>query len=290
MQIRAVSDRAWEFIALAYKGRAFLALGYACWDDYVDARFGDFRIAVPREHRAEVVASLAGVRMSVRAIAKIMGVGVGTVHRELVRSAGGAGHPSGDAGESAFTLGRDGKEYPRHRTPSEPCRTCGEQHPAGRCPARGISTPRASVRTRRPEEDVIYGHPDVIPIKRKPRATARRRTAHPVGIGDLSETPVDRRGDALLAWLAWSTEPSRQFPATTGARGVPDGSARASSKHGNDTDSPPITEMPTKGNTRSQVAYLPRKSDLSRTESSISANQVDIQKRRTQGNASVAAA
>jgi hypothetical protein len=69
VQIRTVLDRAWEFIALAYKGRAFIALGYANWDAYVDARFSDLRIAVPREHRAQVVAALAGVRMSCRAIA-----------------------------------------------------------------------------------------------------------------------------------------------------------------------------------------------------------------------------
>ena len=47
VQIRTVLDRAWEFIALAYKGRAFIALGYPNWDAYVDARFGDLRIAVP---------------------------------------------------------------------------------------------------------------------------------------------------------------------------------------------------------------------------------------------------
>ncbi len=86
VQIRTVLDRAWEFIALAYKGRAFIALGYPNWDAYVDARFGDLRIAVPREHRTQVVAELAGVRMSCRAIAKVLGVGVATVHRELTRS------------------------------------------------------------------------------------------------------------------------------------------------------------------------------------------------------------
>jgi len=29
VQIRNVLDRAWEYIALAYKGRAFIALGYS---------------------------------------------------------------------------------------------------------------------------------------------------------------------------------------------------------------------------------------------------------------------
>ncbi|HEY5117006.1 MAG TPA: hypothetical protein VIJ00_15905, partial [Nakamurella sp.] len=126
VQIRTVLDRAWEFIALAYKGRAFIALGYANWDAYVDARFGDLRIAVPREHRAQVVAELAGVRMSCRAIAKVLGVGVATVHRELTRSfPGGPSDPAGGAA-NAGVIGRDGKEYPRTRRsalPAAPCST-----------------------------------------------------------------------------------------------------------------------------------------------------------------------
>ena len=65
VQIRTVLDRGWDYIALAYKGRAFVALGYPTWDAYVDARFPDFRIAVPREHRQQAVAALAG-RSNVR--------------------------------------------------------------------------------------------------------------------------------------------------------------------------------------------------------------------------------
>ena len=119
VQIRTVLDRGWEYIALAYKGRAFVALGYATWDDYVDARFGDVRIAVPREHRNQVVAALAGVRMSVRAIAKLLGVGVGTVHRELSRSSGVPnGTPDGED-ERPPTLGLDGKQYPSRRKSSD---------------------------------------------------------------------------------------------------------------------------------------------------------------------------
>ena len=77
----------------------------------------------------------------------------------------------------------------------------------------------------------------------------------------------------LLAWLASSTN-RVDGPATTGARGVPDGSAQERSPtHGNDKDSPPITEMPTKGNARWQVAQPSQEMDLSLTKSSISANQ-----------------
>jgi hypothetical protein len=140
VQIRTVLDRAWEFIALAYKGRAFIALGYPNWDAYVDARFGDLRIAVPREHRTQVVAELAGVRMSCRAIAKVLGVGVATVHRELARSIPtGPSDPAVGGGSNAGVIGRDGKEYPRTRRTelaAAPCSTCGEHHPeqTGECP------------------------------------------------------------------------------------------------------------------------------------------------------------
>jgi len=170
VQIRTVLDRAWEFIALAYKGRAFIALGYPNWDAYVDARFGDLRIAVPREHRTQVVAELAGVRMSCRAIAKVLGVGVATVHRELTRTS--LGDPSAPANSdgNALVIGRDGKEYPRARRiepPAPACSTCGEHHPeqVGRCPwdlfAQGLAphphggpVPEASG-----GEDATYGPP-----------------------------------------------------------------------------------------------------------------------------------
>jgi hypothetical protein len=140
VQIRTVLDRAWEFIALAYKGRAFIALRYANWDAYVDARFGDLRIVVPREHRAQVVAELVAVRMSCRAIAKVLGVGVATVHRELTRNSLRDPPASSESDGSALVIGRDGKEYPRNRRTDPPatgpCSTCGEHHPAqtGGCP------------------------------------------------------------------------------------------------------------------------------------------------------------
>jgi hypothetical protein len=136
VQIRTVLDRGWDYIALAYKGRAFVALGYPTWDAYVDARFGDFRIAVPREHRQQAVAALAGVRMSVRAIASLLGVGVGTVHREMM-SLPGVPDGTPDGQDQSSTLGLDGKQYPRRRpAAASRCTTCGERHPVGtrECP------------------------------------------------------------------------------------------------------------------------------------------------------------
>jgi len=195
VQIRTVLDRAWEYIALAYKGRAFVALGYASWDDYVDARFGDVRISVPREHRTQVVNTLAGVRMSVRAIAKLLGVGVGTVHRELSKSAVPNGTPGG-GDERPPTIGLDGKEYPSRRTPiRQPCSTCGEEHPADgeECPwdlfAQGRAPhPRGGAGQPDSEagEDLTYGKPDRTVSNRKlskkptaPRVPSKNETHAP---------------------------------------------------------------------------------------------------------------
>ena len=130
VQIRTVLDRAWEFIALAYKGRAFIALGYPNWDAYVDARFGDLRIAVPREHRAQVVARWPGCACrfgrSPRSWASVSGRCIGNWSDQLAGRVIQRAMPANRRSRWAGT-GR----IPRHRTPSEPCRTCGEQHPAG---------------------------------------------------------------------------------------------------------------------------------------------------------------
>ena len=138
----------------------------------MDARFGDFRIAVPREHRAEAVAALAGVRMSVRAIAKLLGVGVGTMHRELVQLAGVPNGTPESAETAAATIGRDGKSYPRHRVTSiETCSTCGERHlNGGDCPwdcvARGVG-PRPA-EAREVDDDGVEDNPshesDQLPV------------------------------------------------------------------------------------------------------------------------------
>ena len=126
MQIRTMVERAWEYIAIAYQGRAYLALGYRTWDDYVDDRLGDLRLTVPREERAEAVAAMSDARMSVRAIAKVLGVGIGTVHRGL---AGKSAAP--DADDASTIQGRDGKTYRRRMksVPVRECSICGDIHP-----------------------------------------------------------------------------------------------------------------------------------------------------------------
>lgn len=135
MQIRSMVERAWEYIAIAYQGRAYAALGYRSWDEYVDDRLGDLRLTVPREQRAHAVAALSNARMSLRAIAKVLGVGLGTIHRDL--SAGRA--ETGGTSDNVIPIsveGRDGKHYPSRKRAAETCSICGDPHPPGieECP------------------------------------------------------------------------------------------------------------------------------------------------------------
>lgn len=111
-EARAVTDRikvgveaVWELITQAYVQRAWSALGYVSWDDYCTREFGTSRIRLPREERAEVVASLRESGLSIRAITAATGLGVGTVHREL------AGVPNGTPAPEARVIGADGKTY-----------------------------------------------------------------------------------------------------------------------------------------------------------------------------------
>ena len=135
-QIRSMMERAWEYIAIAYQGRAHLALGYSSWDEYVEDRLGDLRLTVPREQRGAVVQSLSNAQMSLRAIAKVLGVSVATVSRD---ASAGAAEPALGGEESAAikVKGRDGRQYPKRRkAATSPCAICGEMHegPPDQCP------------------------------------------------------------------------------------------------------------------------------------------------------------
>lgn len=92
-RIKIGVEAVWELITQAYTQRAWSALGYQSWDDYCTREFGTTRIRLPREERAEVVASLRDSGLSERAIASATGMGKGTVHREL------SGGPNGAPGE-----------------------------------------------------------------------------------------------------------------------------------------------------------------------------------------------
>lgn len=90
---RALTDRIkvgveaiWELIKQAYEERAWDALGYISWDDYCTREFGTSRLRLPREERAEVVASLRESGLSLRAIASATGLNHQTVANDLSKS------------------------------------------------------------------------------------------------------------------------------------------------------------------------------------------------------------
>lgn len=82
-QIRAAVGSVWDLIVEAYTSRAWATLGYESWDDYTRWEFDGARIALPREDRQEVVASLRDSGLSLRAIASATGVSKGTVQNDL---------------------------------------------------------------------------------------------------------------------------------------------------------------------------------------------------------------
>lgn len=101
-RIRSAIESVDSLIVQAYKSRAWAALGYSSWDDYCDHEFGSSRVRVPREERAERIASLRESGLSIRAIAAATGDGYGTISREL------AGDPNGSPEP---ITGTDGKTY-----------------------------------------------------------------------------------------------------------------------------------------------------------------------------------
>lgn len=102
VEARALTDRikvgveaVWHLITQAYTERAWDVLGYSSWDDYCTREFGSSRLRLPREERAEVVASLRESGLSLRAIASATGIS----HTEARRSldAGVTNVPAADA-------------------------------------------------------------------------------------------------------------------------------------------------------------------------------------------------
>jgi transposase-like protein len=110
--VKALVGTVWTEVADLFRGRAWLALGYASWDALCVAEFDGARIRLPREDRREIVGSLREAGLSVRAIAAATGVAPATVHDDL----------SGVQNRTPETTGTDGKRYPASRPapPPEP--------------------------------------------------------------------------------------------------------------------------------------------------------------------------
>lgn len=110
-QIVGAANDLWELVRLAYTGRAWAALGYESWDDYLSTELIDAQWAVARDERPQVVGLLREAGMSIRAIAATVGASSGTVHGIL------------DAEEvdlDAEIVGTDGKTYKPKRKPRPP--------------------------------------------------------------------------------------------------------------------------------------------------------------------------
>ena len=71
-----------ELVDEAKRGDIHVALGYPSWTAYLADVF-TVQVRFDREQRRELVAYLSGEGMSQRAIADVVGVGVGTVNRDL---------------------------------------------------------------------------------------------------------------------------------------------------------------------------------------------------------------
>jgi hypothetical protein len=94
-----------RLIEQADQREAWKLLGYSSWPAYVAAEFTNARRDLDPETRVDLVAKLAGLGMSTRAIAPVVGVGKSTVARDL------AGVPDGTRPDYVV-IGLDGRRYP----------------------------------------------------------------------------------------------------------------------------------------------------------------------------------
>lgn len=96
-------------VTRAFKGRAWIALGYESWPEYVAGEFGG-PLRLGREDRKQVVAELRQAGLSTRGIGEALGTSHVQVQRDL---AGGTNVPT-------EVTGTDGKTYPGTRPDPEP--------------------------------------------------------------------------------------------------------------------------------------------------------------------------
>jgi|SRR5690625_99057 len=108
-KIRAGLEGIYQLIIEAYRGKAWTALGYGTWDEYIHREFGNQPLRPPLENREEVVQSLRSSGMSTRAIASATELSPRTVRRSLTPSPGAFAPP--ESTSPSTITGQDGKEY-----------------------------------------------------------------------------------------------------------------------------------------------------------------------------------
>lgn len=111
-QIRTGLEGVFHLIKAAYRGRAWVSLGFSSWDEYVHREFGNLYLRPPLEERQEVVRSLREAGMSIRSIASATQLSKNTVHREIHESTVPNGTVDGASQPPETILGQDGKHRP----------------------------------------------------------------------------------------------------------------------------------------------------------------------------------
>lgn len=199
-QARALTDRikvavegTWQMIREAYVTRAWAALGYDTWDAYCAAEFGTSRLALPREERREVVASLAESGLSVRAIASVTGDSHMTVQRDLNAGVTPA-RESVTPAAPRTVQGIDGKTYTQRipEPPSDEDLFAGEDwvQPAEPASERMVTPPPARPR---PEPVML---------------TLRTHTGEPIPYPKpSSRATFNSTPGAGISWANWSWNP-----------------------------------------------------------------------------------
>lgn len=99
-----------EEIVWQVENRAWEVLGYESWDQMREAEYGDIDGKVSRSERPGYVARLRAAGLSQQQVADALGVGVGTVHRDVF-------HLENEGGARTDSLGR---RQPTHKKRKEP--------------------------------------------------------------------------------------------------------------------------------------------------------------------------
>ncbi|MGO1697432.1 MAG: DNA-binding response regulator [Micrococcaceae bacterium] len=113
-QIRTGLEGVFHLIKAAYRGRAWVVLGFSSWDEYVRREFGNLYLRPPLEERQDVVVSLRQAGMSLRSIATATQMSKDTVHRELTNATvSNETDAQVSTATSGTILGIDGKQRPK---------------------------------------------------------------------------------------------------------------------------------------------------------------------------------
>jgi hypothetical protein len=160
-----VHTEAWlEELAALHDDQVWRALGYYNWGEYCAAEFGSIRL--PRgEGRTEAVVTLRQASMSIRDISSALGLGRGTVEREL---------NAADADSLPDTIiGADGKYQPASKPdksePAEEPETPAEVDEIEAAVPNGTAAPETEPATPPEEVEESEGSaPEPEPVEAKP--------------------------------------------------------------------------------------------------------------------------